>query len=134
MKRVSILFAVLLTLEVTAVWAQKPAATPANAVSLGEVKPTSDMWFYEQAMRQYQDPKFAVRKAAEFRAEQRERRLAAMQWYGLSNLRPRASSDPFHDDYAPQWTSNNSYYPNRWSVNGSVPVVAVHCEADQYGR
>jgi hypothetical protein len=73
------------------------------------------MWFYEQAMRQYQDPKVAVREAAAFRADQRRRRIAAMQWFGLSNSRPQASSDPIHSDYSPGWGSNNYYDTYRWS-------------------
>ena len=89
------------------------------------------MWFYDQAMRQYQDPKLAVRRNAELRAEQRQQRLAAMQWYGLSNARPRVSSDPIHTDYSAAWTGGNIYYPNRWS---SEPVIIVHSEAGQYLR
>ena len=98
---------------------------------LGDLKPTTEMWFYEQAMRQYQDPKLAVRRNAEQRAEQRQQRLAAMQWYGLSNARPRASSDPIHTDYSPGWASNNAYYPYRWC---GAPVIIVHSEAGQYLR
>ena len=62
--------------------------------SPGDLKPTEEMWFYQQAMRQYQNPKLAVRRAAELRGQQRRQRLAAMEWFGLSNARPRASSDP----------------------------------------
>jgi len=106
-------------------WAQKPAnkiqsITPAAltladkavakpqtvvpAISPGELKATPEMWFYEQYMQQYQDPKMAVRAKAEFRADQRQRRLAAMQWFGLSNSRPHACTDPYHGDWSPGWT------------------------------
>ena len=47
------------------------------------------MWFYDQAMRQYKDPKMAVRAKAEFRAQERMRRLESMKWFGFSNSRPR---------------------------------------------
>ncbi|MGW8258281.1 MAG: hypothetical protein ACWGMZ_12405, partial [Thermoguttaceae bacterium] len=69
-----------------------------SLISPGEVKATPEMWFYEQAMRQYQDPKMMVRANAEFRARQRQRRLAAMRWFGQSNSRPHANSDPFNGD------------------------------------
>jgi hypothetical protein len=82
------------------------------------------MWFYEQYMRQYQDPKMAVRANAEFRANQRQRRLEAMRWFGFSNSRPRVSADPFNGDYAPVWTSNNSAYPYRWSGVGPTWYIA----------
>ncbi len=86
------------------------------------------MWFYQQAMRQYQDPKVAVRHAAELRRQQRQQRLAAMEWYGLSNSRPRASSDPFHGDYSPGWAANNLYYPYRWT-GAAGPLVVVNPDA-----
>jgi hypothetical protein len=96
-------------------------------VSSGEVKATPEMWFYEQQMKLYLDPKMAVRRAAEFRADQRRRQIAAMQWFGYSNLRPRVSPDPYNGDYAPTWTGNNSYYPNRWMGTGA-PLIVVRPE------
>ena len=96
---------------------------PTPSVSFGELKPTPEMWFYEQYRQEYLDPKEAVRKKAEFRAIQRERRLAAMKWFGISNQRPRVSTDPIHGDYAPTWSSNNSFYPNRWSAVGRPWIV-----------
>ncbi len=68
---------------------------PITSISPGELKATPEMWFYEQYMRQYQDPKMAVRANAEFQADQRQRRLEAMHWFGFSNSRPRACSDPY---------------------------------------
>ncbi len=99
MKRLSIVFAVVIAWQVGVARGQKPEADAAKyakseprTTSLGDLKPTTEMWFYEQAMRQYEDPKAAVRRNAEGQAEQRQRRLAAMQWFGLSNARPRCSS------------------------------------------
>jgi hypothetical protein len=88
-----------------------------------EISPTPEMWFYEQYMQQYQDPQAAVRKKAEYRSEMRERRLAAMKWFGFSNSRPRVGTDPFNGDYAPAWTSNNRWYPNQWSGVGPNYVI-----------
>jgi hypothetical protein len=94
-------------------------------LSPGEVTATPDMWFYQQYMRQYQDPKVAVRKNAEFRADQRMRRLAAMRWFGFSNTRPQASVDPQDSDYSPRWTSNDGVYPERWSGVGHPAVILL---------
>jgi hypothetical protein len=102
----------------------RPVAPPdPYATSLGELKPTQEMWFYEQQMRQRVDPKMAVRRAAEFRAEQRQLRLAATQWFGYSNLRPRMGIDPIHSDFAPSWSGNNSYYPFRWTVGNDSVII-----------
>jgi hypothetical protein len=115
----------------TPVKARTPAEYP--RIALSELQATPEMWFYEQSLRQYQDPKMAVRQAAEFRAEQRQRRLESMKWYGLSNQRPRANSDPFNNDYAPRWAGNNEYYPDRWSgVSGGPAVVVVPDAAYRY--
>ncbi|MGO8690704.1 MAG: hypothetical protein ACLQLG_13865 [Thermoguttaceae bacterium] len=141
MKRVSTVLAVLLISSGGIAWAQGTSPRSATAgksdsqatISTGDLKPTEDMWFYQQAMRQYQDPKVAVRHAAEFRRQQRQQRLAAMEWYGLSNSRPRASSDPFHGDYSAGWAANNLYYPYRWTGVGG-PLVVVNPDASRYYR
>jgi hypothetical protein len=95
-----------------------------GTIVTGELTPTPEMWFYERQMNQYQDPEAVVRQKAEFRAEQRAHRLAAMRWFGFSNVRPRASSDPIHGDYSPHWGSNNQWYPSRWTAVGRPWVVA----------
>jgi hypothetical protein len=149
MKRLSIAFSTVFVLLASSAVAQRPddgltqpeqssprsdqktgpaSPSPLNVyphLSPGEVQATPEMWFYEQSLRQYRDPKLAVRQAAEFRAEQRQRRIESAKWFGLSNLRPRVSSDPIHTDYSPGWTSNNSYYPSRWSGSGGVPTVVL---------
>jgi hypothetical protein len=118
MKRLIIALALPLLLSVSAVRADRPLAGSVggdSALSSSEIKVTPEMWFYDQAMRQYKDPKMAVRARAEYRADQRQHRVAAMKWFGFSNSRPRASSDPFHGDYSPRWVANPGYYPSRWS-------------------
>lgn len=94
-------------------------------ISPGEVTATPEMWFYQQQMRQYQDPKVAVREKAEQRTEQRMRRLAALKWFGFSNSRPTAGTDCIHGDYSPSWTANNSHYPFRWNGYGQPWVAAL---------
>ena len=127
MRRLAIALSVLGVLSAMPALANGPrtnAVKGETPISPGEVLATPEMWFYQQYMRQYEDPKMAVRRNAEFRTEQRANRLAAMQWFGFSNARPRASSDPWHGDYSPQWTANNNWYSNRW-VGSGRPTVLV---------
>ncbi|MGD0899266.1 MAG: hypothetical protein ABR915_15625 [Thermoguttaceae bacterium] len=142
MKRLSIILSAIIVLQATGAWAQKPDATatkPAQdasrsartihdagypTLSPGELQATPEMWFYEQEMRQRLDPGMAVRREAEARAQERIRRIETMRWFGLSNQRPRVSIDPIHGDYAPGWTSNNTFYPYRW-VGGGAPYSAA---------
>jgi hypothetical protein len=131
MRKFAIALSVLGALVAMPTLAQGPARTTTKSektISPGEVSATPEMWFYQQYMRQYEDPKMAVRHNAEFRAEQRANRLAAMQWFGFSNSRPRASSDPWHGDYSPMWTANNSWYSNRW-VGAGRPTVVVPADS-----
>ena len=123
MNRYAIALALPLLFPVGTAYADRPAAGGVgidSVASPGELKVTPDMWFYDQMMRQYKDPKMAVRAKAVYRSEQRQRRLESMKWFGMSNSRPRASSDPWHSDYSPSWTANPGYYPWRW--NGVGPA------------
>ncbi len=86
--------------------------------SAGTVPATADMWFYEQQLREYLNPKLAVRRKAEFQTTQRQQRLASMRWFGFSNLRPVASPDPVYGDYSPSWTGADVLHPYRWSGCG----------------
>ncbi len=117
MKRIATCTALFLALMSASVRAERPTTGLGldSVVSPGELKATPEMWFYDQAMRNYKDPQMMVRAKADFRAKQRERRLESMKWYGLSNIRPRAGSDPFHSDYSPGWVANSGYYPWRWN-------------------
>ena len=77
---------------------------PERTMSLGELTPTADMWFYQQDQRHYHDPHEAVRRKSAFRTQQRQLRLAAQQWYGVSNSRPTAASTPFSGgNYGPEF-------------------------------
>jgi hypothetical protein len=96
-------------------------------VSPGDVTATPEMWFYEQAMHRYNDPKVAIRAKEELKADQRRQRIAAMQWYGYSNSRPASGIDVNHGPAQAQWTgngSNTAYWvqPSRsvvWMVPGA---------------
>ncbi len=96
---------------------------PSIGVSPGELTPTQDMWFYEQYQKQYTDPKVAVRQQAEFRSVERQRRIAALRWFGFSNQRPTAGVDPVHSDYGAHWTSSNVNLPAEWSGPATTTVI-----------
>ena len=91
--------------------------------SAGSVTATPEMWFYEQQLREYLSPKLAVRRKAEFKSQQRNQRIAAMRWFGFSNIRPTASPDPFNGDYSPCWTGADVLHPFRWSGCGYAADV-----------
>ncbi len=93
-----------------------------SMISAGEVAATPDMWFYEQQLRRYEDPRNSVRAQAEMRTAQRQNRIAAMKWFGFSNSRPTANFDPVHGSYSPRWVSNG-YMPAQWQSSGSTVVV-----------
>ncbi|MEN6458846.1 MAG: hypothetical protein ABFC63_07940 [Thermoguttaceae bacterium] len=118
MKRLIFLLALPLLFSVGTARADRPLAAGLGvdgAISSGSLKVTPEMWFYDQAARQYRDPKMAVRAKAEYRNEQRMRRLESMRWFGMSNSRPQTSIDPYHGDYSPRWVANPGYYPWRWN-------------------
>jgi hypothetical protein len=107
-------------------FAAEPAAVDlrrGSTISAGEVTPTPEMWFYEQYVQQYQDPKLAVRRKAEEESAQRRARIAARRWFGFSNLRPVAGTDPVHGDYSPGWSSGSTLYPFRWHSYHTAAVI-----------
>ena len=125
MRMVSIGVGILLVFSVGGAAAGDPTCQSPGlkiAMTPGELTATPEMWFYEQYAHQYQDPKAAVRQKAEFRTAQRQRRMAALRWFGFSNARPTAAPDPIHGTYSPGWAANG-HYPFRWS--GSSPAVVV---------
>lgn len=98
---------------------RKPLERP---ISLGELTPTPEMWFYEQQMKEYRDPKAAVRRKAEYKADQRLHRMAAMEWFGYSNARPTTTPDFMFGPASPQWSSNSSH-PLQWRGVGRPTVI-----------
>lgn len=100
--------------------AAKPDKQSSLAISLGQLSPTAEMWFYEQAWQHYSDPKMMVRRKAEIAAAQRQQRIAAREWYGISLARPNASVTPMTGNYSPSWVGNTRN-PNQWAApNGPV--------------
>lgn len=130
MKWLPFLLPGLLAVAAVPALAQSPArdVNYCVGVSPGDVAPTVDMWFYEQELQRYENPKNAVRRKAEERAVQRRARLAAQRWFGFSPTRPPASSDPIHGDYSPTWTGRG-HYPFRWSQSGPAVIVVQRDES-----
>ena len=97
---------------------------------MGVVTPTPEMWFYDQERIRHDDPKMAVRRRAEQRAQHRQDRLSSQQWYGISNSRPEVSATPEFGGYSPHWASN-TYDPLRWRP-AAAPLVVLRPSTDRY--
>ena len=93
----------------------KTDPTPHSSVDMKNVQATPEMWFYEQQMKRYNDPKEMVRQNAAMAAAQRKQRLAALKWYGYSNSRPTVNPTPFGASYAPTW-NNATIRPWSWAA------------------
>ncbi len=123
-------------LIVAGLWAAEAKAqdkSPGNSVqfseptvSWGQLTPTPSMWYYEQEMKHYMDPKMMARRKAEYQARQRYLRLASRRWFGISLLRPRWSAMPWSQPLAPHWVATYQD-PYAWPGAGrvSVPWVPV---------
>lgn len=77
------------------------------------------MWLYLEELKRQDNPYLAVRRKAERRAEQRMRRIATRQWFGISAARPPASATPFTGTYSPFWSGNSSD-PYQWVGVGYI--------------
>ncbi len=91
-------------------------------ISLGQLTPTPEMWFYDQAMRRRSDPHVLVQEKASYDAAQRQRRLATQRWFGISNARPSANVTPTMGTYSPSWVSNTAN-PMQWSGQNNTNTV-----------
>lgn len=99
-------------------------------ISIGELTPTPEMWFYQQELKANRDPKLAVRQKAAYQAAQRQMRLAAQRWYGVHPSRPSATTTPFQgESYSPSFRGGRD--PNMWP--GTVaPTVIMQSRRDTY--
>ncbi len=105
------------------VWEASVKRSDSIGVSPGELTPTPDMWYYEQARRDYLDPKLSIRRKAEFETSERLRRQAVMRWYGYSPLRPPATPDPVHAGPTPPGTWGSAQYPVRWAAYTATVIT-----------
>ncbi len=100
-----------------------PAPEIRTDFSPGMLAPTPEMWFYEQERRRANDPKQLLKAKAEFKAAQRQRRIASQQWFGYSPSRPVANFTPWMGlTYSPGW-NGGQLDPFRWSSAGAPLVV-----------
>jgi len=83
---------------------QSPAPVPSTTSANPQM--SSEMWLYLHEEQRHDDPVQAVRRKAEYKADQRLSRINTAKWYGYSNSRPEASSIPFMGDYSPGWVGN----------------------------
>lgn len=116
------------TQVVTPIPAAPPQATPAPHTTIqlshGTLQPTPEMWFYEQARQDYNNPELQARIRGERYAAERRARLASRAWYGVSNSRPTASVTPFMSYYSAAWGSNTAN-PFLWSARSAGTAVLV---------
>jgi len=77
------------------------APTPLTAPTV-----TPELWVYSQEQQRHDDPAQAVRRKAEYQAEQRMARLASQKWYGYSNSRPDVNFISNPGTYSPAWVGN----------------------------
>lgn len=95
-----------------------------NTFSMGEITPTPEMWFYEQARRDYMDPQMMLRRKAESQARLRRDRIAARKWYGYSAARPNLAGSPMMGYYGPNWTRDWNHAGRR-AFYASTPDAAI---------
>ena len=117
----------VLVLATTAYGQSPPSlgdSTAAPELSSMSENMTPEMWLYAQESKRREDPKVAVRRKAEFRAAQRQRRLESQRWFGFINLRPPANPVPFYGSYSPAWRGNSSDGYG-WHGTG-MPYVTYH--------
>lgn len=129
MKWLPIGIALLVVMMAIPAQAQSPSEKSSTmrfggGITPGEVTATPEMWFYQEQMSRRDDPKEAVRRKAEFRASQREARLAARRWFGVSLMRPTTSTAIMNGESGAVWTGSDPLYPYRW--RGASPVVVVN--------
>lgn len=103
---------------------QREAATESSAAMPSGAAMTPEMWLYMQEQERYQDPKEAVRRKAELRTAQRQRRLESQRWFGFMNLRPPANPVPFYGSYSHTWVGSGRNVYN-WHGIGH-PYVTYH--------
>lgn len=104
------------------------APTQHVPLSLSALQPTTEMWFYEQMRQDYNNPTLQVRRNSERAAAERKARLAAMEWYGMSNSRPMAYTTPHMYHYSPSWVGNGR---RPWAWTGSTSSINIDARRTQ---
>ena len=130
----SIIFVILASMSLANAQDKAPATEAAEPTFdfPSNVNVTPEMWMYMHEYRRKQDPKVAIRKKAEFRAQQRRNRIEAQKWFGYSKLRPTASAIPHYtNSHGTRWTGL-PWSPYQWSGYSSTYQVHQIPSADNY--
>lgn len=101
-----------------------PAQPPQSGVPADPAAEQDENWSYEQNYTYKPDPRAIIQAKAQVRAAQRMDRMAAMQWYGMSNSRPTASATPYCSMYSPAWQMPGGR-PFGWYHSQRSPVIIV---------
>ncbi|MEX2171570.1 MAG: hypothetical protein WD851_19785 [Pirellulales bacterium] len=101
-----------------------PAQQPIRDVPPTPAVDAEENWSYEQNYTPKPNPRAIIQQKAQIRAAQRMDRMAAMQWYGMSNSRPTASATPFSTMYSPAWQVPGGR-PFGWFHSQRAPVIIV---------
>jgi hypothetical protein len=117
----------------TAVAQQPTAGSKKEAALVAPPGVSPEIWAYIQELRRLDDPKLNAQRTAQFKAQQRQARLATQQWFGYSNLRPVVNPIPYTGSYSPAWAGNtwNEYYwaggglPTQVNYAPSSPVIYI---------
>jgi hypothetical protein len=84
--------------------AARPAAAEEPRQRTAQRDEAQQNWYdYDEPSEYRPDPVAIIQQKAMIRAQQRQDRAAAMQWYGMSNARPTAAATPFCSMYSPAW-------------------------------
>jgi hypothetical protein len=82
--------------------------------------PQEQSWNREQNASARMDARTYIQQRAQARAQQRQDRIAAMNWYGMSNGRPNAATTPFTSRYSSVWEMPGGR-PYSWTPAWSRP-------------
>lgn len=112
---------------------EEPPVIQGAIPGISQSQMTPEMYLYLHELKRYDDPKQAVRRKAELKTAQRNQRLAAQKWFGVSNARPMASAQPFMDLYSPRWIGNG-YNAFDWAGTSGYGGAIIVVEQDTVRR
>jgi len=95
------------------------AADDAVTTDAGEAT-QEQSWNHAQAAKSKQEARTLIQQRAQVRAQQRQDRIASMNWYGMSNSRPNAATTPFTSRYSAVWEMPGGR-PYSWNPAWSRP-------------
>jgi len=96
-----------------------PAARPVDDV--GRERASAVDPRYDIRPRGKSDAMSAVHRRAAQRGAERQRRIAAQKWYGISIIRPTVNPTPWGTPYAPRWKPEMT----RYFATRPAPTVVV---------